>query len=114
MRRREFLLLINGAATIWSMTARAQQRTMPVVGFLDPTSLDKYAPFVAAFRNGLSEVGFVEDRDVTIEYRWAEGKYDRLPMMAADLVKRQVAVIVATGITRSEERRVGKRVDHRG
>src|SRR5438874_3993906 len=99
MRRREFLLLINGAATIWSMTARAQQRTMPVVGFLDPTSLDKYAPFVAAFRNGLSEVGFVEDRDVTIEYRWAEGKYDRLPMMAADLVKRQVAVIVATGIT---------------
>ena len=99
MRRREFLLLINGAATIWSMTARAQQRTMPVVGFLDPTSLDKYAPFVAAFRNGLSEVGFVEDRDVTIEYRWAEGKYDRLPMIAADLVKRQVAVIVATGIT---------------
>ena len=99
MRRREFLLLINGAATIWSMTARAQQRTMPVVGFLDPTSLDKYAPFVAAFRNGLSEVRFVEDRDVTIEYRWAEGKYDRLPMMAADLVKRQVAVIVATGIT---------------
>jgi len=72
---------------------------MPVVGFLDPTSLDKYAPFVAAFRNGLSEVRFVEDRDVTIEYRWAEGKYDRLPMIAADLVKRQVAVIVATGIT---------------
>ena len=99
MRRREFLLLINGAATTWSMTARAQQRTMPVIGFLDPTSPDKYAPFVAAFRNGLGEVGFVEDRNVTIEYRWAEGKYDRLPMMAADLVKRQVAVIVATGIT---------------
>ena len=99
MRRREFLLLINGAATIWSMTARAQQRTMPVIGFLDPTSPDKYAPFVAAFRNGLGEVGFVEDRNVTIEYRWAEGKYDRLPTMAADLVKRQVAVIVATGIT---------------
>src|SRR5438105_401407 len=99
MRRREFLLLINGAATTWSMTARAQQRTMPVIGFLDPTSPDKYAPFVAAFRNGVGEVGFVEDRNVTIEYRWAEGKYDRLPTMAADLVKRQVAVIVATGIT---------------
>jgi putative ABC transport system substrate-binding protein len=74
---------------------------MPVVGFLDPSSLEKYAPFVAAFRKGLNEAGFVEGRNVAIDFRWAEGQYERLPVMAADLVRHQVAVIVATGVTAS-------------
>lgn len=74
MRRREFIALLAGTAT-WPLAVRAQQPALPVVGFLDPTSLDKYAPFVEAFRKGLHEVGFTEGRSVTIEYRWAEGQY---------------------------------------
>src|SRR5437763_2590526 len=98
MRRRDFIALI-GAATTWPLTARAQRPAMPIIGFLDPTSLEKYKPFVLAFHDGLREVGFLESTNVVIEYRWAEGHYDRLPGLAADLARLPVAVIVATGIT---------------
>jgi putative ABC transport system substrate-binding protein len=82
-----------------AFAVHAQQSALPVIGFLDPTSLDKYAPFVEAFRKGLGEVGFTEGHNVTIEYSWAEGQYARLPELAAELVQHKVAVIVATGIT---------------
>jgi putative tryptophan/tyrosine transport system substrate-binding protein len=97
LRRREFITLIVMAAATRPVAVRAQQA--PVVGFLDPTSLDKYAPFVEAFRKGLQELGFAEGHNVTIEYRWAEGQYARLPELAADLAQHNVAVIAATGIT---------------
>jgi ABC-type uncharacterized transport system substrate-binding protein len=96
MRRREFLRVLGYGAAFWPLATSAQQ---PMIGFLDPTSLDKYAPFVEAFRKGLREVGFVEGQNVAIEFRWAEGEYGRLPEMAAELVQNKVAVIVATGIT---------------
>src|SRR5262245_7539859 len=95
MRRRDFIKVICGTTAGWPLVAQAQQPAIPVVGWLSARSADQSADFSAAFRQGLKETGFTENQNVAIEYRWAQGAYDRLPALAAELVRRQVSVIAA-------------------
>jgi putative ABC transport system substrate-binding protein len=102
VKRREFIRLLGGAAAMWPLAARAQRRPMPVVGFLNVASPGALRQQIAAFREGLKESGYVEGQNVAVEYRWAEGQYERLPELAADLVRQQVSVIVVGGGAQAE------------
>jgi putative ABC transport system substrate-binding protein len=99
MRRREFLGVLGSTAVAWPLAARAQQAAPPTIGFLGPASADGYASYVEGFRQGLSAAGFVEGKNVAVEYRWADNQLDRLPARAAELVARRVAVIATGGAT---------------
>jgi putative tryptophan/tyrosine transport system substrate-binding protein len=97
IRRRDFIVTLGSAGAAWPLAARAQQAAMPVIGFIDPRSLETTREQVAAFKRGLAETGYVEGRNVAIEYRWADNQIDRLPELASDLVRQRVAVIFAPG-----------------
>jgi putative ABC transport system substrate-binding protein len=97
MKRRDFITLLGGAAASWPLAARAQQAAMPVIAYLHSASPEPYAAMMAAFRNGLAEVGYFDSQNVTIDHRWAEGQFNRLPALAAELVARRPAIMVAAG-----------------
>jgi hypothetical protein len=110
MRRREFIAFVGCTAAAWSLAARAeQQSSMPVIGFLNSTSPQPFANYVSGFRAGLKETGYIDGQNVTIEFRWAEGHYDRLPGMAADLVRPQGC---GAGLDRGFTRRHGRQGSH--